>query len=292
MVLILDGKTLSQKIQENISQIMSQNKFTKVPSLAIIQVDQLFESNIYVKNKINTALKLGFKAELFVFEKDVKQDYLINEIKRIQKEFDGIIVQLPLPKHLDKDQILNTITPEKDIDGLTLLNNQKLENNQEAFLPATALGIYILLKSYNINIKNTNIGIVGESKIVGYPIKLALLKNNSKVTSYNKQTGISNLKQHDILIVAAGVKHLINAQHVTNNSVVIDVGIHRDTNNKITGDCDFEAIKNIVKAITPVPGGVGPMTIVSLIINLIVAFAKQNQDFAEKFNSIIKLSEF
>ncbi|QJR44055.1 bifunctional 5,10-methylenetetrahydrofolate dehydrogenase/5,10-methenyltetrahydrofolate cyclohydrolase [Mycoplasma miroungirhinis] len=292
MQILLDGKQLANLLENKIANILKTINLTSLPKLGIVQVGDLEESNIYIRHKLETAKRLGFEAYLFKYPEHITNEILINEIKNIQNQVDGLIVQLPIPLHLNKNQILNNIDEQKDIDGLNEINALKLKNKQKSFLPATALGIIILANYYKINLETTNIGVVGESQIVGQPVKYALLHKNKNVTSYNKNSNIGYLNKHDVLIVATGIKHLITKKYVKNNAVVFDVGIHRDKNNKITGDCDFDDIKDICYAITPVPGGVGPMTVISLIINLLISFTNTHAEYKKYFKEILELANF
>ncbi|MCU4117124.1 bifunctional 5,10-methylenetetrahydrofolate dehydrogenase/5,10-methenyltetrahydrofolate cyclohydrolase [Mycoplasma zalophi] len=292
MQILLDGKKLANLLEQKIANILKKLNLNPLPKLGIIQVGNLEESNIYIRHKLDTAKRLGFEALLFKYSENISNETLLNEIKNIQEKVDGLIVQLPLPPHLNKIQILNNINETKDIDGLNEINAYKLKNQENSFLPATALGIIILANYYKINLTTTSVGVVGESQIVGLPVKYALLCKNKNVTSYNKESNINYLNKHDVLIVATGVKHLITKQYVKQGASVFDVGIHRDKNNKITGDCDFENIKDMCYAITPVPGGVGPMTVISLIINLLISYTNTHTQYKKYFKDILDLANF
>ncbi|MGX9383539.1 MULTISPECIES: bifunctional 5,10-methylenetetrahydrofolate dehydrogenase/5,10-methenyltetrahydrofolate cyclohydrolase [unclassified Mycoplasma] len=290
MSTILDGRIIRDKIKQDILDLAKQY-MGKMPSMAIIQVGNLFESTIYVNNKINFANQLGFKAKLFNYPDSIQENELIAEIRKIQVNCDGLIVQLPLPKHINKQNVLDAVDIEKDIDGLNSKTLSYLEKNNDVFLPATALGVVLLMKYYNIDFYTQEMGIIGQSNLVGYPLYLALRKHNSNISVYTKETLKKDWNRHKILIVATGVKHLIDVSQTNNEATIIDVGIHRDENNKITGDCDFNSLNGFVKNITPVPGGVGPMTILALIINLMKAFGLKNKEFYNHFKQIIDLAK-
>ncbi|QJG67230.1 bifunctional 5,10-methylenetetrahydrofolate dehydrogenase/5,10-methenyltetrahydrofolate cyclohydrolase [Mycoplasma phocoenae] len=288
MYKLLDGKIISNEIKKNIQQIINDNELISLPRLGIVQVGNNEESNIYIKHKLKLAHDLGFEAECIRFSEFDSEKYVIDQIKKVQDQYDGLIIQLPLPIGFNTQKILDTIETNKDIDGLNTENVNKCKEGTSLYLPATALAVIFMLKHFGADLINTNIGIVGESNVVGAPIKNELIRLNKNVISYNKHSDTSNLAQHDILIVATGVKHLIKNKDVKQDAIVIDVGIHRDKNNKITGDCDFDDIKDKCLAITPVPGGVGPMTVVCLVLNLIKAYTIAHPEYSNIFAPILK----
>lgn len=270
---ILDGKKIKQeKIQELKKEIES---LERKPGIAVIQVGSDSASNVYVKNKEKTALELGCKFSHIKFGEDTVEDEILLKIDELNNDnnIDGIIVQMPLPKHLNTSKIQNKILPSKDIDGLTDINAGLLFHNKECLISCTPNGILEILKYYNIEIKGKHVVIVGRSDLVGRPLMSLMLNNNATVSICHSYT--SNLsvitKQADILIVAVGKKHMITSSMVKDGAVVIDVGINRE-DGKLYGDVDFENVKEISSYITPVPGGVGQMTVLSLYQNLLKAY--------------------
>ena len=273
MTTIIDGKTLAKKINAQTQKLVAQLKEKQniTPGIAVVIAGDDAASLIYTRNKHNKAIKLGINSVLKKFPADVSQDELLAEIEKLNHDdtIDAILVQQPLPPQLDSEVITNAILPTKDVDGLNPLNLGKLFANQHGNYPVacTPRGIMRMLSEYNIDLQGKNAVIVGRSILVGKPL-LALLNNaNATVTMAGRNTGdLSALtKTADILIVATGVPNLIKETDVKPGAVVIDVGINRLSNGKLTGDVDFEAVKTKAQAITPVPGGVGPMTIATLM---------------------------
>ena len=273
MTTIIDGKALAKKINAQTKELVAQLKEKQniIPGIAVVIAGDDAASLIYTRNKHNKAIKLGINSVLKKFPADVSQDELLAEIEKLNHDdtIDAILVQQPLPPQLDSEVITNAILPTKDVDGLNPLNLGKLFANQHGNYPVacTPRGIMRMLSEYNIDLQGKNAVIVGRSILVGKPL-LALLNNaNATVTMAGRSTSdLSALtKTADILIVATGVPNLIKATDVKPGAVVIDVGINRLSNGKLTGDVDFEAVKTKAQAITPVPGGVGPMTIATLM---------------------------
>lgn len=273
MTTIIDGKALAKKINSQTKELVAQLKEKQniIPGIAVVIAGDDVASLIYTRNKHNKAIKLGINSVLKKFPADVSQAELLAEIEKLNHDdtIDAILVQQPLPPQLDPEVITNAILPTKDVDGLNPLNLGKLFANQHGNYPVacTPRGIMRMLAEYNIDLQGKNAVIVGRSILVGKPL-LALLNNaNATVTMAGRSTGdLSALtKTADILIVATGVPNLIKATDVKPGVVVIDVGINRLSNGKLTGDVDFEAVKTKAQAITPVPGGVGPMTIATLM---------------------------
>lgn len=273
MTTIIDGKALAKKINSQTKELVAQLKEKQniIPGIAVVIAGDDVASLIYTRNKHNKAIKLGINSVLKKFPADVSQAELLAEIEKLNHDdtIDAILVQQPLPPQLDPEVITNAILPTKDVDGLNPLNLGKLFANQHGNYPVacTPRGIMRMLSEYNIDLQGKNAVIVGRSILVGKPL-LALLNNaNATVTMAGRSTGdLSALtKTADILIVATGVPNLIKATDVKPGAVVIDVGINRLSNGKLTGDVDFEAVKTKAQAITPVPGGVGPMTIATLM---------------------------
>ncbi|MEE6704339.1 tetrahydrofolate dehydrogenase/cyclohydrolase catalytic domain-containing protein [Limosilactobacillus reuteri] len=273
MTTIIDGKALAKKINSQTKELVAQLKEKQniIPGIAVVIAGDDVASLIYTRNKHNKAIKLGINSVLKKFPADVSQAELLAEIEKLNHDdtIDAILVQQPLPPQLDPEVITNAILPTKDVDGLNPLNLGKLFANQHGNYPVacTPRGIMRMLAEYNIDLQGKNAVIVGRSILVGKPL-LALLNNaNATVTMAGRSTGdLSALtKTADILIVATGVPNLIKATDVKPGAVVINVGINRLSNGKLTGDVDFEAVKTKAQAITPVPGGVGPMTIATLM---------------------------
>ena len=273
MTTIIDGKALAKKINAQTKELVAQLKEKQniIPGIAVVIAGDDAASLIYTRNKHNKAIKLGINSVLKKFPADVSQDELLAEIEKLNNDdtIDAILVQQPLPPQLDPEVITNALLPAKDVDGLNPLNLGKLFANQHGNYPVacTPRGIMRMLAEYNIDLQGKNAVIVGRSILVGKPL-LALLNNaNATVTMAGRSTSdLSALtKTADILIVATGVPNLIKATDVKSGAVVIDVGINRLSDGKLTGDVDFAAVRAKAQAITPVPGGVGPMTIATLM---------------------------
>ena len=266
---ILDGKKLSSKILEEVKQKVSQ--MSKKPHLVVILVGENPASKIYVNNKKIAAELVGIKSTIVEFPNEVSEQELLAKIDELNNDKDvtGILVQLPLPEHIDKNKIVTTISPKKDVDGFTPENVGRLTIGLEPyFYPATPQGIIMLLKEYNISLEGAEAVVIGRSNIVGKPMAQMLLKHNATVTTCHSFTKDieDKIKTADIVVSAVG-KKIVRCKMVKNNSVIVDVGIFRDANGKLTGDVDFDYVAESVEFISPVPGGVGPMTIASLMYN-------------------------
>src|SRR3990167_3991799 len=306
MAKILSGKIVNEKIAKELKTEISRRsspssgaKGSK-PKLVIIQVGDLPESNAYIARKKAFGEKIGAIVDHQKFPENITQEKLITVISKLNTDSSvtGIIVQMPLPKNLDKDEIIESIKPQKDVDGLTSQNIKKLwENKNGAIIPATTKGVLSLLSYYKIPVSRQKVVIVGRSSLVEKPTLLAFLNNDATVTVCHKAT--KNLpeqtKSADILVVATGKPNLIGKEHVTKGQVVVDVGINvisqtqnselrthnstkpafEPTSRQLIGDVDFDGVKNIVAAISPVPGGIGPMTVASLFENLLDAYKSQ-----------------
>lgn len=270
---IMDGKKLKDKILLDLKYQIE--KLNKKPILSVIQIGDNDASNVYINQKKKMCDYIGYEFKHIKFNNHVNEEEIISTIKNlnIDRNINGILVQLPLPDNYNVDRILNTIHPDKDIDGLTDINAGKLLHNKDTLIPCTPLGIVTLLKEYKIDVRGKNVVIIGRSNLVGKPLCNLLINNDATVTICNSKT--IDLKKHtinaDIIVSATGKINLIKEDMVKENVIVIDVGITRDSNNKLHGDVDFEQVKNKSKFITPVPGGVGPMTIASLALNLLKA---------------------
>ena len=273
-MILLDGKKVAAQKTIELQQRISCLK--QKPVCIIIQVGDLFESNKYIANKIKKAQELGIEISLKKFDDfQINQSDLINYIQDLinshpLKSHLGIIVQLPLPADFDKQLILDIIDPNYDIDGLSTANMNHFYQDQKPFMiPATARAVLTLLKAYEIELENKKMMVIGESNLVGRPTKHLLKKYSNDVSSRNIDTGIDGSETADLLVVAAGSAKLIKAHNVKEQAVVVDVGINTLGNKKVIGDVDFEAVKDKVYAISPTPGGVGPLTVISLLENLV-----------------------
>ena len=281
--MLLDGKATSLKIKEKIKEEVLNLKhiYNSVPHLVIVQVGNNQASNVYIKNKLKAAEFVGIKATHIQFDETIQNDELISKIKELNKndDVDGIIVQLPLPKHIDEQLIINTISHEKDVDGFGVINKGRLFSGLPCLRSATPYGIIKLLEAYDIDCCGKEAVIVGRSNIVGKPMAMMLLEKNSTVTichSRTKDLG-SVTRRADILVVAIGKAKYITKDMVKENAVVIDVGMNRDEMG-LCGDVDFENVKEIASYITPVPGGVGPLTIAMLLNNTVEAFKNKHRE--------------
>lgn len=269
MAIILDGKNLRDKLLSNLKEKIQ--KLPEAPSLAVILVGNDTASQIYVNNKKKTAEKIGIKSQVITYPAEVEQKELLAKIQELNNDnsVHAILVQLPLPAHINKTEVINAISPDKDVDCFTSINYGKLAAGlTPAVYPCTPKGVLLLLDEYNISLDGKHVVVAGRSNLVGKPMSLLALNRNATVTICHSHT--KNLaeitKTADILISAVG-KDIINADMVKENCVVIDIGIFKDKNNKLRGDVDFEEVSKKVSYISPVPGGIGPMTITSLMLN-------------------------
>lgn len=280
--MLLDGKALSNKIKEELKATITslKQKYNDTPTLSIIRVGDNSASEIYVRNKVKTASAVGINAEEIHLDGLISMEELINTIDNLNNDpkVNGIIVQLPLPKHLHEQTVINKISDEKDVDGFGLLNKGKLFGGIVSLRPATPHGIMRLLDEYNIELSGKNALVIGRSNIVGKPAALMLLERNATVTiAHSRTTNLKEIaKNADIIVVAVGKKHFLTADMVKEGAVIVDVGINR-VDGKLYGDADFDNIKDKASYITPVPGGVGPLTIVTLLSNTIDAFVNQKE---------------
>ncbi len=271
MAVILDGKKLREKIFEELK--IKIDSMPVKPSLAVILAGNDPSSIIYVNNKKKCAEKLGINSLVINYPADVTEAEVLKKIQELNnnENITAILVQLPLPKHINKSRILNAIAPEKDVDGLTTYNSGKLFSGEKPYVyPCTPKGILLLLDEYKIEPEGKHAVVIGRSNLVGKPVAQMLLNRNATVTMcHSKTKNLSDItKTADILISAVG-KKVVGENMLKNNCVVIDVGIFRDETGKISGDVDFETVSKTASYITPVPGGVGPMTIASLMLNTV-----------------------
>ena len=275
--MIIDGKkeaaTLREEIKKEINSIKT--KTNKVPGLTVILIGEFVPSLIYVRNKEKKSKEVGINSNVIKYPKNVTEEEVLKKISELNKSKDvsGILVQLPLPDQINKEKIINSIDPSKDVDGFNPINVGNLASGNEAIIPCTPLGCLMLLKKIENDLSGKHAVIIGRSNLNGKPMAQLLLRENCTVTITHSKT--KNLKEEclkaDILIAAVGVANLVKKDWVKDGSIVIDVGINKK-GNKIVGDVSFEEVKNKVKAITPVPGGVGPMTIACLLKNTLKCF--------------------
>ena len=281
MAIIIDGKELAKKIRANLKIECEELKNKQInPKLAVIMVGDDLASKVYVRNKSKACEDVGIEYKEYLLSSNTKQKELIELIEKLNqdKRINGILLQSPIPANLDINEAFRTISPQKDVDGFNPVNVGKLVLNQDTFLSCTPYGIMKLFEKYNIDLTGKNVVILGRSNIVGKPLMHCCLNKNATVTVCHSKTQnlAQKAKEADILISAIGKAQFVTADMVKENAVVIDVGINRLENGKITGDVDFENVKEKASYITPVPGGVGPMTIAMLMNNVIKATKRQN----------------
>ncbi|MDY3331885.1 MAG: bifunctional methylenetetrahydrofolate dehydrogenase/methenyltetrahydrofolate cyclohydrolase FolD [Pelistega sp.] len=271
---VIDGKALANQIKEDLAQRIDALKNKGViPALTVILVGDDPASAVYVNSKHNTFTQLGLKSEVLRFPADTSQEDLLNKIRELNndKDLHGILVQLPLPKHIDTNTVIDTISPEKDVDGFHVSNAGALMTGNPRFIPCTPYGVMKMLESQKVNLKGAEAVVVGASNIVGKPMALLLQKEGATVTICNSKTKdlSAHTKRADILVVATGRPEMVTGDMIKPGAVVIDVGINRGADGKLKGDVEYASAAAVASAITPVPGGVGPMTIVMLLVNTI-----------------------
>lgn len=275
MAIILDGKALAQKIRSDLKGKVELLKEKNIqPKLAVIMVGNDSSSKIYVRNKSKACEEIGIAYEEFLLDEDIEMEELLDLINELnnRKDINGILLQSPIPQHLDINEAIKAISPKKDVDGFHPVNIGKLVLNQDGFISCTPYGIIRLLEEYDIEFEGKKAVVIGRSNIVGKPMMLSLLNKNATVTiCHSKTKNLSEItKEADILICAIGKPKYIKENFVKNGAVVVDVGINRDPQTgKISGDVDFDTVSEKASYITPVPGGVGPMTIAMLMENLV-----------------------
>lgn len=281
MTVIIDGKELAKKIRANLMIECDELKKKGInPKLAVIMVGDDPASKVYVRNKSKACVDVGIEYKEYLLDTNISQKDLVDLIKKLNKEnkINGILLQSPIPSKLDINEAFRTIAPEKDVDGFNPTNVGRLVLNQDTFVSCTPYGIMKMFEEYSIDLNQKNVVILGRSNIVGKPLIHCCLNKNATVTTCHSKT--KNIKEiaskADILISAIGKANFVTADMVKENAVVIDVGINRMENGKITGDVDFENVKLKASYITPVPGGVGPMTIAMLMNNVIKATKRQH----------------
>lgn len=279
---IIDGKLLSAHLKQEMAEqvVALEKEFGRRPSLAVILVGDNPASQSYVRGKIKAAGEVGIQSELITMAADTDEDTLLKEIERLNsdKKVDGVLVQLPLPKHIDEERVIDAIALEKDVDGFHPDNVANLWLGKPCIKPCTPKGVMRMIEECGFNVAGSRAVVVGRSNIVGKPMAKLLLDANATVTiAHSRTANLAEItRQADILIAAVGRPRMITADMVREGAIVIDVGVNRDAvSGKLCGDVDFEAVKEVASHITPVPGGVGPMTITMLMQNTIECFLKR-----------------
>ena len=278
-MILIDGKKAAAELREDLKQevLELKEKYNKVPGLTVILIGELAPSKIYVKNKEKSANEVGLKSEVIRYPDDVEEKTILEKIQELNKDetVSGILVQLPLPKHIDKQKVIETILPSKDVDGFHPMNVGNLSSGYESSVPCTPLGCYLLLKKIEPNLNGKKAVVVGRSNLNGKPMTQLLLSENCTVTITHSKT--KDLKaeclEADIIVAAVGIPELVKGDWVKKDAIVIDVGINK-TDKGIVGDVAFDEVSKVAKALTPVPGGVGPMTIACLLKNTIECFKR------------------
>ena len=280
-MILIDGKKAAAELREELKIEVSElkSKYNKVPGLTVILVGEDAPSQIYVRNKEKSAKEVGLKSEVIKYPDTVEEKTVLNKIEELNKDesVSGILVQLPLPKHINKKKVIETILPSKDVDGFHPMNVGNLSSGYESSIPCTPLGCYLMIKKIEPNLSGKKAVVVGRSNLNGKPMTQLLLKENCTVTITHSKT--KDLKgeclKGDIIVAAVGIPELVRGDWVKKDAIVIDVGINK-TEKGIVGDVAFDEVSKVAKALTPVPGGVGPMTIACLLKNTIECFKRSN----------------
>ena len=278
-MILIDGKKAAAELREELKKEVSdlKTKYNTVPGLTVILIGDMAPSQIYVRNKEKSANEVGLKSEVIKYPDTVEEKIVLEKIEELNsdKNVSGILVQLPLPKHINKQKVIETIKPSKDVDGFHPMNVGNLSSGYESSVPCTPLGCYMLIKKIEPNLNGKKAVIVGRSNLNGKPMTQLLLKENCTVTITHSKT--KDLKteclEADIIVAAVGIPELVKGDWVKKDAIVIDVGINK-TDKGLVGDVAFEEVSKIAKALTPVPGGVGPMTIACLLKNTIECFKR------------------
>jgi len=278
-MILIDGKKAAAELRDELKKEVSslKDKYNKVPGLTVILIGDLTPSQIYVRNKEKSANEVGLKSEVIKYPDSVEEKTVLDKIQELNEDetVSGILVQLPLPKHIDKQKVIETIDPSKDVDGFHPMNVGNLSSGYESSVPCTPLGCYLLIKKIEPNLNGKKAVIVGRSNLNGKPMTQLLLKENCTVTITHSKT--KDLKEEcleaDIIVAAVGIPELIKGDWVREGTIVIDVGINK-IEKGIVGDVNFDEVSKVAKALTPVPGGVGPMTIACLLKNTIDCFKR------------------
>ena len=280
-MILIDGKKIAADLREDLKKEVSElkSKHNKVPGLTVILIGEDAPSQIYVRNKERSAKEVGLKSEVIKYPDTVEEKTVLNKIEELNNDesVSGILVQLPLPKHIDKQKVIETILPIKDVDGFHPMNVGNLSSGYESSIPCTPLGCYLMIKKIEPNLSGKKAVVVGRSNLNGKPMTQLLLKENCTVTITHSKT--KDLKgeclKGDIIVAAVGIPELVKGDWVKKDAIVIDVGINK-TEKGIVGDVAFDEVSKVAKALTPVPGGVGPMTIACLLKNTIECFKRSN----------------
>ena len=271
---IIDGKEIAKNLRSKIAEEVS--TFERPPGLAVILVGEDPASAVYVRNKELACKQAGFFSDKIIKSENITEEQLLEEVERLNNnpQIDGILVQLPLPKHIDANKVIEHISPLKDVDGFHSENIGKLMQNKSHLRPCTPKGVMTMLESIDCQIEGMNCVVIGASNIVGRPMAMELLNARGTVTICNSKTKdlAGKVREADILVVGVGIPKMVKGDWVKEGAVVIDVGINRLEDGSLVGDVDYDAIKDTAGAITPVPGGVGPMTIATLLENTLIAY--------------------
>ena len=278
-MILIDGKKIAAELREELKKEVSElkTKYNKVPGLTVILIGDMAPSQIYVRNKEKSANEVGLKSEVIRYPDAVEEKTVLDKIEELNKDerVSGILVQLPLPKHIDKQKVIETILPSKDVDGFHPMNVGNLSSGYESSVPCTPLGCYLMIKKIEPNLSGKKAVMIGRSNLNGKPMAQLLLKENCTVTITHSKT--KDLKaeclEADIIVAAVGIPELVKADWVKKDAIVIDVGINK-TEDGIVGDVAFDEVSKVASALTPVPGGVGPMTIACLLKNTIECFKR------------------
>ena len=278
-MILIDGKKIAAELREELNkEVLSlKSKYNKIPGLTVILIGDMAPSQIYVRMKEKAANEVGLKSEVIKYPESVEEKIVLDKIDELNKDesVSGILVQLPLPKHIDKQKVIEKILPSKDVDGFHPMNVGNLSSGYDSSVPCTPLGCYLLIKKIESNLNGKKAVIVGRSNLNGKPMAQLLLKENCTVTITHSKT--KDLKSEclkgDIIVAAVGIPELVKGDWVKKDAIVIDVGINK-TDKGIVGDVHFEEVSKNAKALTPVPGGVGPMTIACLLKNTIECFKR------------------
>ena len=281
-MILIDGKKIAAELREELRQevVELKTKYNKVPGLTVILIGDMAPSQIYVRNKEKSANEVGLKSEVIRYPEAVEEKTVLDKIEELNKDenISGILVQLPLPKHIDKQKVIETILPGKDVDGFHPMNVGNLSSGYESSVPCTPLGCYLMIKKIEPNLSGKKAVMIGRSNLNGKPMAQLLLKENCTVTITHSKT--KDLKaeclEADIIVAAVGIPELVKADWVKKDAIVIDVGINK-TDKGIVGDVAFDEVSKVAKALTPVPGGVGPMTIACLLKNTIECFKRSQK---------------
>jgi len=280
-MILIDGKKIAAELREELKKEVSEikSKYNKVPGLTVILIGDMAPSQIYVRMKEKAANEVGLKSEVIRYSGEVEEKKVLDKIHELNKDesVSGILVQLPLPKHIDKQKVIEAILPSKDVDGFHPMNVGNLSSGYESLVPCTPLGCYLLIKKIEPNLNGKKAVIVGRSNLNGKPMTQLLLKENCTVTITHSKTKDlkSECLEADVIVAAVGIPELVKGDWIKKDAIVIDVGINK-TDKGIVGDVAFDEVSKIAKALTPVPGGVGPMTIACLLKNTIECFKRSN----------------